>query len=126
MHFKLSCFSQKVPVDKLAKPDDIINPMPKLSQSDQFKLLREEFRDLKMEIRRSSLSKYNLQDDIKILKTDVRDLQKTWEKAFFKFRSELFDKIDGFVGRIKSQDEEIGTINVRVSRLEKPIQAMVA
>lgn len=100
--------------------------MPKLSQSDQFKLLRDELRDFKMEIRRSSLSKYNVQEDIKILKTDVRDMQKTWEKAFFKFRSELFDKIDGFVGRIKSQDDEIGAINARVSRLEEPIAAVVS
>ncbi len=92
--------------------------MPKLSQNDQFKLLREELRELK---------------DVKILKTDIRGIQKQlsaipqiWEKSFFEFRSDLFNKIDGFVGRIKSQDEEIGTINVRVSRLEKPIQALVS
>lgn len=107
--------------------------MPKLSQNDQFKLLREELRDLKTEIRRSGLSKYSFQDDVKILKTDIRDMQKqiskiplVWEKSFFEFRSELFNKIDGFVGRIKSQDEEIGTLNVRVTRLEKPIRAVVS
>ncbi|KKU29006.1 MAG: hypothetical protein UX80_C0025G0004 [Candidatus Amesbacteria bacterium GW2011_GWA2_47_11b] len=112
--------------------------MPRLSQNDQFKLLREELRDFKTEIRRAGISKYGLQDDVKILKADIRDTQSTikslskqlsaipelWEKSFFEFRSKLFNKIDGFVGRINTQDQEIGAINARVSRLEEP-QIMV-
>ncbi|KKU66643.1 MAG: hypothetical protein UX92_C0036G0004 [Candidatus Amesbacteria bacterium GW2011_GWA1_47_20] len=106
--------------------------MPRLSQNDQFKLLREELRDFKTEIRRAGISKYGLQDDVKILKADIRDTQSTIKSLSKQLsaipelwvRSKLFNKIDGFVGRINTQDQEIGAINARVSRLEEP-QIMV-
>lgn len=103
-----------------------------LPVDDQLKLLRNTIDDIQLDTSATHVKLQVVQNDLGILKVEIKDvknevrgLNRRFDQQDKKF-DKLYKLISGFVGRIKSQDEEIGTLNVRVTRLEKPIRAVVS
>lgn len=87
-----------------------------------------------MEAWANTASVKHLENRVKVMETDLGDFRSAIEKRFddldqklFDWKSEIHNLIDdGFTSKAKTHDEEIGTLNVRVTRLEKPIRAVVS
>lgn len=63
-----------------------------------------------------------IRSDIKDVQKDVKQLHKEFgglDKKLGKWKSQLFNKIDGFIGRIDSQDKEIAATNFRLEEHEQ-------
>lgn len=108
--------------------------MVKTTKTDHLKILRAEFKEVKIETWANTGAIKHLENRVKVVETDLGDFRSAMEKRFddldqklFDWKSEIHDLIDeGFTSKAKAHDEEIGTLNVRVTRLEKPIRAMVS
>lgn len=103
-----------------------------LPVDDQLKLLRNTIDDIQLDTSATHVKLQVVQNDLGILKVEIKDvknevrgLNRRFDQQDKKF-DKLYKLISGFVGRIKSQDEEIGTLNMRVTMLEKPIRAVVS
>ena len=108
----------------------------KLPVDDQLKLLRNTMDKTSYEVSAQGIKLEVVHNEVKILRTEVKDVNQEvkkinrrfdkQERTFEKWKDQLFNKIDKFMGRINTQEQEIGAINARVSRLEKPIRAVVS
>ena len=84
--------------------------MPKPTKTDQFKILRSEIQEIKSDFSFNRIRLRTIEDGIKVIKTDQSDLNKKFDDTDQKlstWKSQLFDKIDKFLGRISKQDQEI-------------------
>ncbi len=97
----------------------------KLPTNDQLKLLRDGVDRMEWDFSVIKSKQRSHDDQFKLIKVEFKTLNKRFDRQDKKF-DKLYKLISGFVGRIKSQDEEIGTLNVRVTRLEKPIRAVIS
>lgn len=89
---------------------------------DQFKLLREEISEVSSKVGFIRLSVDNLEDETKITRTEIKDLKKQFEnfdQKIFDWKSELFNKIDEFMKPVIDLQEEVTTMDSRMSRLEE-------
>jgi peptidoglycan hydrolase CwlO-like protein len=101
------------------------NDPTNLPLEDQLTLMRDDIESIDLNL--SSIKyKQSRQDDqfklvrsdIKSLKTDLKNVDKKFdkqEKVLAKWKDQLFNKIDKFMGRIRSQDQEIAAISFRSS-----------
>jgi len=97
----------------------------KLPVNDQLQLLRDDIEEVKWDTSSIKMKLGSHDDQFKLLRSDTKELKKRFDRQDKKFEK-LYNMISKFVGRIKSQDDEIGAINARVSRLEEPIQAVIS
>lgn len=101
--------------------------MPKLSVSDQIKILRAEFKETKPEIWKSSSHIENLDGRIKAMQTELVDFKDHLESSLDKWKSEIHNLIDsGFTSKAKVLDEEVGILNNRTIDLRNRTQKLEA
>lgn len=95
----------------------------RLPITDQLKLIREELEDQGLNISNIKYSQRSQAEQTKLERIDIKGLSKRFDQQDKKF-DKLYKLIDGFTGRIKSQDIEIAAASTRSEDHETRISKM--
>lgn len=106
------------------------NDPSSLPVEDQLSLIREDIDDIKLDVGTIKYKQRNHDTQLRLVRSDIKSLKsdfKSFDKKIERWKNQLFNKIDKFMGRIKKQDEEIAAIafrkedhETRIAKLENP------
>jgi hypothetical protein len=99
--------------------------MPKLSSSDNLKILRSEFKEVKLQTFSNTTAVKSLEQRVRIMETELNDFETNMEKSLFTWKSEIHDLIDqGFTSKAKAHDEEITLLNLRTLETREKVDKL--